>query len=137
MVNGLKRPGRKGGGGFYEYPAGGKKHLWPGLATEFPPTDEQPDVEEVKKRILYIQALETQRCLDEQVLTHPADADLGSVLGWGFPTWAGGTVSLIETVGVARFVEECERLAQSYGARFTPTAKLRELAAADKGFDWS
>lgn len=136
MAEELGRSSRKAGGGFYEYPAQGAKHLWPGLAEHFPPAAEQPDVDEVKKRILYIQALETVRCLEENVLTHPADGDLGAVLGWGFPTWTGGTLSLIETVGVADFVADCDRLAQRYGARFAPTAGLRAMAAAGRGFDY-
>ncbi|MCR5879589.1 3-hydroxyacyl-CoA dehydrogenase NAD-binding domain-containing protein [Phenylobacterium sp. J367] len=86
MVEGLGRAGRKAGAGFYDYPADGPKRLWKGLAKHFPPADEQPDVQEIKTRILYIQALETARCLEEGVLTHPADGDLGAVLGWGFPT---------------------------------------------------
>lgn len=137
MVDGLHRPGRKGGGGFYEYPEGGKKHLWKGLADHFPLAAEQPSADEVKKRILYIQALETARCLEEGVLTHPADGDLGAVLGWSYPTWTGGTLSLIETVGVSEFVAECDGLTQRHGARFAPTAKLREMAAAGQGFDWA
>jgi 3-hydroxyacyl-CoA dehydrogenase/enoyl-CoA hydratase/3-hydroxybutyryl-CoA epimerase len=137
MVDVLKRPGRKGGGGFYDYPDGGRKHLWPGLAAEFPRATEQPNADEVKTRLLYIQALETARCLEENVLTHPADGDLGAVLGWGFPTWTGGTLSLIETVGLPRFVAECDRLAQRYGKRFAPTPKLRDMAKTGKGFDWS
>jgi 3-hydroxyacyl-CoA dehydrogenase/enoyl-CoA hydratase/3-hydroxybutyryl-CoA epimerase len=134
MVEGLGRPGRRGGGGFYDYPADGKKQLWPGLKEHFPAASEQPDVKDVTTRLLYIQALETARCLEENVLTHPADGDLGSVYGWGFPTWAGGTVSLIETVGVADFVAECDRLAQRHGARFTPTAQLRQMATEGRGF---
>ncbi|WBX84395.1 3-hydroxyacyl-CoA dehydrogenase NAD-binding domain-containing protein [Sphingosinicella microcystinivorans] len=136
MAEQLGRSSRKAGGGFYVYPEQGAKHLWPGLAEHFPPAAEQPDVEEVKKRILYIQALETVRCLEENVLTHPADGDLGAVLGWGFPTWTGGTLSLIETVGVADFVADCDRLAQRYGARFAPTDGLRAMAAAGRGFDY-
>ncbi|AMK19592.1 MULTISPECIES: 3-hydroxyacyl-CoA dehydrogenase NAD-binding domain-containing protein [Sphingobium] len=137
MVDVLKRPGRKGGGGFYEYLEGGKKRLWSGLAKEFPVATDQPEPEEVKKRILYIQALETARCLEENVLTHPADADLGAVLGWGFPSWAGGTLSLVETVGAPAFVIECDRLAQLYGPRFAPTQGLRRMAETGEGFDWS
>jgi 3-hydroxyacyl-CoA dehydrogenase/enoyl-CoA hydratase/3-hydroxybutyryl-CoA epimerase len=137
MVDSLGRPGRKGGGGFYDYPEGGRKSLWRGLGDAFPPAAEQPDAGEVRKRLLYVQALETARCLEEGVLTHPADGDLGSVYGWGFPTWAGGTLSLIETVGVPAFVADCDRMAQRYGARFTPTAGLRDMAASRRGFDWS
>lgn len=137
MVEGLGRPGRKAGTGFYDYPEQGKKRLWPGLVEHFPEAVEQPEPEEVKKRILYIQALETARCLEEGVLSHPADGDLGAVLGWGFPTWTGGTLSLIETVGVPEFVAECDRLAQLYGARFSPTPKLRAMAQAGEGFSWA
>ena len=71
------------------------------------------------------------------MLTHPADGDLGAVLGWGFPTWTGGTVSLIETVGLASFVEECDRMAEAYGDRFLPPEGLRAKAQAGEGFDWS
>jgi len=137
MVEQLGRPGRKGGGGFYEYPEGGKKHLWKGLAEAFPQASEQPSADEVKKRLLYVQALETARCLEEGVLAHPADGDLGAVLGWSYPGWTGGTLSLIDTVGVAEFVADCDRMAQLYGARFAPTPMLREMAAAGKGFHWA
>ena len=137
MVEKLNRPGRKAGGGFYEYPEGGKKKLWSGLSEHFPKAAEQPETDQVKKRLLYIQALETARCLEENVLTHPADGDLGAVLGWGFPTWAGGTLSLIETVGVGNFVAECDSMAQRYGARFAPTEQLRQMAASGKGFAWT
>jgi 3-hydroxyacyl-CoA dehydrogenase/enoyl-CoA hydratase/3-hydroxybutyryl-CoA epimerase len=136
MAEQLGRSSRRSGGGFYDYPEGGRKRLWPELARHFPPAAEQPDVEDVKRRLLYIQALETARCLEEGVLTHPADGDLGSVYGWGFPTWAGGTLSLIETVGVERFVAECDSLAQRHGPRFAPTVELREMAAAGRGFSY-
>ncbi|MCC4114745.1 enoyl-CoA hydratase/isomerase family protein [Aromatoleum toluclasticum] len=134
MVEGFKRPGRKAGAGFYDYPAEGGKRLWSGLRDAFPPAVEQPPVEELRKRFLYIQALETARCLEEGVLTHPADGDVGSVLAWGFPTWTGGTLSLIDTVGVGRFVEECERLAGQYGQRFKPSGWLRERAVRGEPF---
>lgn len=129
MVDELHRPGRKGGGGFYDYPRdGGPKRLWRGLSQILPRAERQPDVEDVKKRLLYVQCLETVRCLEEGVLCHAADGDIGAVLGWGFPTWTGGTLSLIETVGVSKFVGECEQLAQEHGERFLPTAQLREMA---------
>ena len=136
MAEDRGRRGRKSGGGFYDYPAQGSKTLWAGLAEHFPRAAQQPDVADVKTRLLYIQALETARCLEEGVLTHPADGDLGSVLGWGFPTWTGGTLSLIETVGIAEFVATCDRLAQRHGPRFAPTPKLREMAANGQGFDY-
>lgn len=128
MVEDLERPGRRYGKGFYEYPEGGRKHLWPGLAEHWPLAAEQPDLEEVKKRILYVQALDSFRCLDEGVVIEPADADIGAILGWGFPTWTGGTLSLIETVGLPDFVADCDRMAKSYGPRFAVPERLRAMA---------
>ena len=92
---------------------------------------QQPGLEEIKTRLLYIQALETARCLEEGVLRSVHEADLGSILGWGFPAWTGGTLSFIDTVGPARFVAECKRLARLYGERFKPTKGL--LARAQAG----
>ncbi len=134
MLEEFKRPSRKAGGGFYDYPEEGPKRLWAGLAKAFPQSADQPDVEQVKKRLLYIQALETARCLEENVLTHPADGDLGAVLGWGFPTYTGGTLSLIETQGLERFVSECDLLAQSCGARFSVSPWLRQRAEKGQAF---
>ncbi len=134
FVEDLKRPGKRGGAGFYEYPEGEQKRLWPGLGGEFPRAAEQPSVDEVKKRLLYIQALETARCFEEGVLTDPADADIGSIFGWGFPAYTGGTLSFIDTVGIGDFVAECDRLAQRYGERFTPSSWLRERAERNERF---
>ena len=94
----------------------------------------QPEVEEVKQRLLYIQALEAARCLEEGVLTNPIDGDLGSILGWGFPAWTGGTLSFIDTVGIAAFVADCERLAATHGPRFAPSAALKARAARGEAF---
>ncbi|HKL62912.1 MAG TPA: 3-hydroxyacyl-CoA dehydrogenase family protein, partial [Woeseiaceae bacterium] len=134
FVEDLDRRGKRFGKGFYDYPEGGKKHLWPGLAEHFPPAEEQPGVEEVKKRLLYIQALDTVRCMDEGVVTDPADADVGSIFGWGFPPYTGGTISLIETVGLKEFVAECDRMAEAYGERFKVPAMLREMAEKGETF---
>jgi 3-hydroxyacyl-CoA dehydrogenase/enoyl-CoA hydratase/3-hydroxybutyryl-CoA epimerase len=134
MVEDLRRLGRKAGGGFYEYPAGTKKHLWPGLATEFPPVARQPSLDAVKERLLTIQALESVRCLEEGVLTHAADGDLGSILGWGFPSWTGGTLSYVDTVGVREFVARCLRLAEECGPRFAPPSGLVERARSGVAF---
>jgi 3-hydroxyacyl-CoA dehydrogenase/enoyl-CoA hydratase/3-hydroxybutyryl-CoA epimerase len=134
MVAGLGRLGRKSGGGFYDYPPGLTKRLWPGLAKEFPPAEVQPEVAEVRKRLLYVQALETVRCLEEGVIEHPADADLGSILGWGFPAWTGGTLSLIETVGLQTFIKECQVLAKKCGKRFEPSRKLKAMAREGQRF---
>jgi len=131
FVEDLKRLGRKSGAGFYDYPEGGRKVLWPGLAHEYPRLAQQPGVDELKTRLLYIQALETARCFEEGVLRSVHEADLGSILGWGFPAYTGGTLSYIDTIGPAKFVAECKRLARLYGARFKPTKGL--LARAQSG----
>jgi 3-hydroxyacyl-CoA dehydrogenase / enoyl-CoA hydratase / 3-hydroxybutyryl-CoA epimerase len=134
MCEEAKRPGRRFGAGFYEYPAEGRKFLWPGLAQLFPQQAEQPSAEELEKRLLYRQALEAARCFEEGVLTDPADADLGSILGWGFPAYTGGTLSFIDTMGAATFVAECKRLAKSYGPRFKPSRWLMARAEAGESF---
>ncbi len=100
FVEEFKRPGKRFGAGFYDYPEGSKKFLWPGLADAFPPAATQPTVAEIQQRLLYIQSLETARCMEEGVVTETADADIGSVFGWGFPPWTGGTLSYIDTVGI-------------------------------------
>jgi 3-hydroxyacyl-CoA dehydrogenase/enoyl-CoA hydratase/3-hydroxybutyryl-CoA epimerase len=130
----LDRKGKKYGKGFYEYPKDGKKFLWPGIAGVYPPAAKQPDVDEVKKRLLYVQAVETARCLEEGVVTEPADADIGSLLGWGYPPWTGGTLSFIETVGLKAFVAECDRLAAAYGPRFRVPDSLRARAEKNELF---
>ena len=133
MKDEIGRSGRKTGGAFYDYPEGGKKHLWKGLADHFP-VKQDWDVEELKKRYLYAQAMETARCLEENVLETPQDADLGAIYGWGFPAWTGGTISYIDTIGIKKFVEESDRLAQLYGPRFLPSAWLRDKAAKGEDF---
>jgi len=136
MVEKLGRIGKKAGKGFYDYPADGKKKLWGDLAKHFPvkPEAEQPDVQDVIKRLVYIQSVETARCLEENVVIDVRDADVGSIMGWGFPPFRGGTVSNIDTVGVQPFVTECDALAQKHGARFTPPKLLRDMAAQGKAF---
>jgi 3-hydroxyacyl-CoA dehydrogenase/enoyl-CoA hydratase/3-hydroxybutyryl-CoA epimerase len=128
MVEGLGRLGRKSGGGFYDYAADGSKRLWPELAAHFPPLREQPTLDEVKKRLMYIQSIEASRCLEENIV-NCRDADVGSILGWGFPAALGGVVSQVDTIGIVHFVAECDRLAQLYGARFMPPRTLRDRAA--------
>jgi len=134
FVEELNRPGKRFGAGFYEYPKDAKKHLWPGLAEVFPSAPMQPAAEEVEKRILCIQALEAARCMEEGVVTTAAEADLGSILGWGFPAWTGGTLSYIDTMGIREFVAECDRLAKRYGKRFKPSKWLRSKAERNEPF---
>jgi len=128
FVEDFERKGRRFGKGFYDYPEDGKKRLWPGLAEHYPLTGEQPDPQQLCRRIFYIQAIETVRCMEEGVVTHPADADIGSIFGWGFPPYTGGTISFIETEGLGNFVEEADRLAESFGERFAVPQSLRSMA---------
>ena len=130
----LGRIGRKAGQGFYDYPEGGKKALWPGLATEYPKAATQPNVQTLVDRLVTVQAVETARCLDERVVTDPRDADVGALLGWGFPAFRGGPVSHIHRVGVGAFVALCDQLADEHGRRFTPPALLRDMAARQAVF---
>lgn len=134
MVAEFGRAGKRHGKGFYEYPADRRKHLWPGLASAYPVAQIQPSVAEVKSRLLTIQALETARCLEEGVLTNPVDGDVGSVLAWGFPTWTGGTLSYIDTVGIRAFVSRCRQYAERLGERFTPSQWLQDRAQRGESF---
>lgn len=134
FVNELDRKGKRFGRGFYDYPEDGKKRLWPGLKEHYPLAADQPSAEEVRKRILYSQAIETVRCMDEGVVTHPADADIGSIFGWGFPPYTGGTISFIETEGLKNFVAEADRLAETYGERFDVPDSLRAMAEGGTTF---
>ena len=134
MAAKLGRHGRKAGKGFYDYPADGEKRLWPGLKDHFKVLDRQPAAAEVMKRLMYVQSVETSRCIEEKVVTSPKDADVGSVLGWGFAPFMGGTVGQIHTLGVKPFVAECDLLAKAHGPRFTPPQLLRDMAARGESF---
>lgn len=134
MVDEFKRPGRRFGGGFYDYPDQRPKQLWSGLSEAYPVKAIQPTVEAVTLRLLTIMALESARCFEEGVITNPADADLGSVLGIGYPTWTGGVLSYIDTVGASQFVDDCKRLAESCGRRFTPSDWMVARSSAGTRF---
>ncbi|WP_460913968.1 3-hydroxyacyl-CoA dehydrogenase NAD-binding domain-containing protein [Spirosoma areae] len=122
----LKRLGKKTKAGFYDYSDDRSKKLWPGLQDLFPQADQQPTLDEVKTRLLYRQAIEAVRCFEENIVRTKLDADLGSILGWGFPAYTGGALSFVDFVGIDTFINTCDRLADQYGERFRPTAKLRE-----------
>jgi 3-hydroxyacyl-CoA dehydrogenase/enoyl-CoA hydratase/3-hydroxybutyryl-CoA epimerase len=132
MVKEFKRPGRAGGGGFYEYPKEGKKYLWPELAKIYGRKNAKWDFEELKERILYRQAIETARCLEEGVLEHVHDGNIGSIFGIGFPAWTGGALQYVNHVGTKKFVKRADELAKKFGPRFAPPKLLRDLAAKGK-----
>jgi len=124
------RPGKAAGAGFYEYPQGGTKFLYPELTKMFPqqtPLAQQ----EMIDRILVVQALDTVRCLEEGVLRSVADANIGSIFGWGFSPFNGGTLQYINGVGLKNVIEKAKQLEAKYGERFSVPKLLQEKA--DKG----
>ena len=136
MVDKRGRFGRKNGKGFYDYPQNGPKRLWPGLA-DLQPNKLDPDsidVAQLKTRLLAIQALESARCIEEGVVTDVREADVGSILGFGYAPFTGGTISYIDGMGTKAFVELCEGLAKNHGERFRPGKLLREMAEAGDSF---
>jgi 3-hydroxyacyl-CoA dehydrogenase/enoyl-CoA hydratase/3-hydroxybutyryl-CoA epimerase len=136
MVEKRGRLGRKNGKGFYDYPQSGPKRLWPGLA-DLQPKHLDPDsidVARVKQRLLAIQALESARCIEEKVVTDLREADVGSILGFGFAPFTGGTISYIDGMGTKAFVDLCNELAKSCGDRFRPGDLLIDMARTGDTF---
>ncbi len=134
MVVDLKRLGRKNSKGFYDYHEDGSKSLWTEVAEYFPLADIQPTQEEVTQRLLYRQALEVVRCYEEKVLLAPEDADIGAIFGWGFAPWTGGQLSMIDTIGVKRFVSRCDAFANKYGKVYSVPKLLREMSDNNESF---
>ena len=133
LVEGEGRLGRKNRKGFYDYPEQGSKKLWPGLRDlqETKVDPDSVDFSELKQRLLVTQALEAARTVGEGVVTDPREADVGSILGFGFAPFTGGALSYIDFMGAARFVELCRTLEARHGARFAPPATL--VAMAERG----
>jgi 3-hydroxyacyl-CoA dehydrogenase/enoyl-CoA hydratase/3-hydroxybutyryl-CoA epimerase len=146
---GIGRVGKKVGQGFYDWPGReaavdgaaavqndkgqkvekGEKRLWPGLAERYPVAAQQPEQRELMDRLMFIQANEAARCLEEGVLRSVADGNIGSIMGWGFAPFEGGALQFINARGVGAFVERCRELAARHGPRFEPAGLLVKLAA--------
>jgi 3-hydroxyacyl-CoA dehydrogenase/enoyl-CoA hydratase/3-hydroxybutyryl-CoA epimerase len=141
----IGRPSRLTGAGFYEYDEAGKRQsLWTGLAETFPVAEEQIPFQDVKDRLLFVEALETAKCFEEGVITSAAAANIGSIMGIGFPPMTGGAAQYMTgyqaagdadaEIGLAAFVARADELAERYGDRFRPTAHLRTMAEQGESF---
>ncbi len=136
------RAGRLRKAGFYDYDENGSRlSMWEGLSGLFPVAEEQPSLEDVKDRMLFAEALETAKCFEEGVITSAAAANIGSIMGIGFPPMTGGAAQFMTgyvgpdgTIGLTAFCGRADELAARYGTRFEPTAWLRELAASGGSF---
>jgi len=139
MLDELGRPGRAGGAGFYEYPDGGRKRLWPGLREHFGRRTAVP-LPDISERYLFRMALETARCFEDGVIGSAATANVASLRAIGFPPLFGGTVQYMQGYegatgrGLQGFVERARVLASSYGVRFEPPRYLVDLARQDRRF---
>jgi 3-hydroxyacyl-CoA dehydrogenase/enoyl-CoA hydratase/3-hydroxybutyryl-CoA epimerase len=133
MIDEFGRPGRSGGAGFYDYVDGRRVGLWPGLAEHFAQSAATIPFEDMTERMLFAEALESVKCLDEGVLTSVADANVGSILGIGFPGWTGGVLQYINQYagGLPGFVARARELADRYGDRFAAPPLL--VSKAEQG----
>ena len=137
----LGRSSRLVGKGFFEYEEGKRGSLWAGLKDEFPIAENQIPFADMKDRMLFAEALETAKCFEEGVVTSAAAANIGSIMGIGFPPMTGGAAQFMTgyegtdgEIGLAAFVKRADELAEAYGERFVPTAWLRDLAASGGSF---
>ncbi len=135
MLDEFDRPGKLEGRGFYDYADGKRTGLWPGLRDAFPPVEDPKSIslKDLEERMLFAEALETVKCVDEGVIESVADANVGSILGIGFPAWSGGVLQYINGYSgcLPGFVARARELAAAYGERFEPPASLVEKA--DRG----
>ncbi|MEV4816328.1 3-hydroxyacyl-CoA dehydrogenase NAD-binding domain-containing protein [Micromonospora tulbaghiae] len=137
MIDECGRTGRSGGAGFYDYRDGKRAGLWPGLREQFGGTNLDTPFEDLKERMLFIEAIESVRCLDEGVLTSVADANVGSILGIGYPSWTGGVLQYVNQYdgGLPGFVARARVLAERYGERFDPPPLLTAMAERGERFE--
>jgi len=136
LVDKFDRRGRKNGKGFYDYPQKpAKKTLWPGLKDLYPQKKaEEVDFEELKQRLLTVIALEAARVMEERIVTDPREADVGSILAFGFAPYTGGALSYIDGIGAQKFVATAKRLQKKYGAEFKPPRLLLDMAEKGETF---
>lgn len=137
MVDEFDRPGRSGGAGFYDYDENGKRAgLWPGLREQFTKPGHEIPFEDMQERMLFSEALDAVKLIEEGVLTSVADANIGSIFGIGFPGWTGGILQYINGYegGLPGFVARARELSERYGDRFDPPALLVEKAAKGETF---
>jgi 3-hydroxyacyl-CoA dehydrogenase/enoyl-CoA hydratase/3-hydroxybutyryl-CoA epimerase len=139
IVEAQGRVGRKAGKGFYDYNAQGKpERIYPDISRKVEvKTSECPPAlkEELTRRLLFRQCVEVARCFEEGVIADARDADIGSILAWGFAPYSGGVCSYMDLkIGIPAFVRECDCLADAHGERFRPNALLREMAARGETF---
>ena len=127
MTKEVKRNGRASGSGFYEYPKDKKKYLWPKLNHHFPISDTPLDEKEMIDRFYFIQVIETIRCFEEGVLTKVVDANIGSIFGWGFPSFTGGTLQFVNNYGFKEFKNRSQELSDKYGNRFSCPKLIDEM----------
>lgn len=135
LIKEFGRGGRYHGGGYYEYPAGGEKYIWPKLYELYHKPEVTMDHQDTKDRLLFRQVIETLKCLQEGVLRSVAEGNVGSLLGIGAPTWTGGFIQFVNTYGFDKFITRCNELAEKYGDRFLAPAIVAEKLKAGQKFE--
>ena len=134
MISDLNRTGKSNNGGFYEYPKDAKKYLWPQLKNYFTISKEELDEQEIIDRFYFSQVIETIRCFEERIITSVSDANIGSMLGWGFPHQKGGTLQFVNDYGLLPFRNRAQELEDKYGSRFSPPKLLDEMIKSNEIF---
>lgn len=134
MIEDLNRTGRLSGGGFYEYNKGKKKFLWPELKRYFPISNNKLSDNEITDRLYFSQVIETIRCIEENIIESITDANIGSILGWGFPKETGGILEFANKYGLQDFLDRSKYLEKRYGRRFSPPELLQKMIKNKKSF---
>ena len=135
MVSNLNREGRSGNSGFYDYPKNEKKHIWGNLENHFPVSTNRIPEKDIVDRLLFTQIIEAISCYEKNIITSIQDANIGSILGLGFPSDSGGILQFVNNYGVQKFRDRSLQLAEQYGKRFTPPKLLNEMARTKKDFN--